>query len=39
MPPGNGKVKVDFKDTNDTRLPFAAYRVSIYLDCEITEQP
>ena len=39
MPPGNGKIKVDFKDTNDDRLPFVAYRVSIYLDCEITEQP
>src|SRR5258705_426910 len=38
MPPGNGKIKVDFKDTNDDRLPFAAYRVSIYLDCEISEQ-
>jgi len=37
MAPGNGKVKVDFKDTNDDRLPFAAYRVSIYLDCEILE--
>jgi len=37
MPPGNGKIKVDFKDTNDDRLPFAAYRVSIYLDCEISE--
>src|SRR5258705_10440274 len=38
MPPGNGKIKVDFKDTNDDRWPFAAYRVSIYLDCEISEQ-
>lgn len=37
MPPGNGKIKVDFKDTNDDRLPFAEYRVSIYLDCEISE--
>jgi hypothetical protein len=36
MPPGNGKVKVEYKDTNDDRLPFAAYRVSIYLDCEIS---
>ena len=39
MAPGNCKVKVDFKDTNDDRLPFAAYRVSLYLDCEISEQP
>ena len=37
MSPGNGNVKVDFKDTNDDRLPFAAYRISIYLDCEISE--
>ncbi|HEV8283823.1 MAG TPA: hypothetical protein VGQ09_05920 [Chitinophagaceae bacterium] len=35
MPPGNGKVKIEYKDSNDDRLPFAAYRVSIYLDCEI----
>ena len=31
---GNGKIKVDFKDNPDNRLAFAAYRVSIYLDCE-----
>ena len=37
MAPGNGKIKVDFKDTNDNRLPFAPYRVSLYLDCEISE--
>ena len=37
MSPGNGKVKVDFKDTNDDRLPFETYRVSLYLDCEISE--
>lgn len=34
---GNGQVKVDYKDRNDTRLAFEAYRVSIYLDCEQTE--
>ena len=33
--PGNFKVKVDYKDTTDTRLPFTAYRVSLYLDLEI----
>ena len=33
--PGNFKVKVDYKDTADARLAFAAYRVSIYLDVEI----
>jgi len=35
VPPGNFKVKVDYKDTADARLAFAAYRVSIYLDVEI----
>jgi len=35
IPPGNFKVKVDYKDTTDNRLPFAAYRFSIYLDLEI----
>ena len=35
IPPGNLKVKVDYKDTADARLAFAAYRVSIYLDVEI----
>lgn len=33
--PGNFKVKVEYKDTPDTRLQFVAYRVSIYLDVEI----
>jgi hypothetical protein len=37
MEPGNGKLKVDYKDTDTTVIPFAAYRVTIYLDCEITE--
>lgn len=32
--PGNFKVKVEYKDTADTRLQFAPYRVSIYLDVE-----
>jgi hypothetical protein len=35
IPPGNFKVKIDYKDTADARLPFAAYRVSLYLDLEI----
>ena len=35
IPPGNFKLKVDYKDTNDARLAFAAYRVSIYMDVEI----
>lgn len=38
LPPGNGKIKVEYKDSNDDRLPFANYRISIYLDCEIPEQ-
>jgi len=35
--PGNGKVKVDYKDTDDGRTPFAAYRVSMYLYYEIED--
>lgn len=37
MEPGNGKLKVDYKDTDTTVIVFAAYRVSIYLDCEIND--
>ena len=33
--PGNFKVKIEYKDTADTRLQFVAYRVTIYLDVEI----
>ena len=35
VPPGNFKVKVEYKDTADSRLAFTPYRVSIYLDVEI----
>lgn len=35
--PGNGKVKVEYKDTNTTVIDFVAYRVTLYLDCEINE--
>lgn len=35
VPPGNFKMKVDYKDTTDARLAFAAYRISVYLDLEI----
>ena len=35
--PGNFKVKVEYKDTPDSRLAFVAYRVSIYLDVEVKE--
>ena len=37
LPVGNGIVKVEYKDRNDTRLAFDPYRISIYLDCEQTE--
>lgn len=33
MSPGNGQVKIDFTDADDGRTVFAAYRVSLYLDC------
>jgi len=35
--PGNRKVKVDYKDTNYSAAAFTNYRISLYLDCEITE--
>jgi hypothetical protein len=35
IPPGNFKIKVEYKDTADARLQFVAYRVSLYLDVEI----
>ena len=38
MDPGNGKIKMDYKDVNNTLAVFAAYRVSIYLDCEIRSE-
>jgi hypothetical protein len=37
LPVGNGIVKVEYKDRNDTRLAFEPYRISIYLDCEQKE--
>lgn len=36
--PGNGSVKVSFTDTDDLRTPFVAYRVSLYLDCEMEDE-
>lgn len=36
--PGNGKLKVEYKDNNEERLGFSLYRVSVYLDCEINEE-
>jgi hypothetical protein len=37
VPPGNFKVKVEYKDIADARLQFVPYRVSIYLDVEIKD--
>ncbi|MEO7982819.1 MAG: hypothetical protein ABI688_01935 [Bacteroidota bacterium] len=34
--PGNGNVKVDYKDSNTSTIDFSLYRISLYLDCEIT---
>lgn len=33
--PGNHNIKVDYKDTPHGLAPFTAYRVSLYVDCEI----
>lgn len=35
--PGNGSVKIVYQDTPDGRTVFAAYRVSLYLDCEMED--
>ena len=32
--PGNGKIKVEFKDNDDGVTEFAPYRVSLYVNCE-----
>ncbi len=37
LPPGNGKLKVEYKDNNEERLGFSNYRITVYLDCEINE--
>jgi hypothetical protein len=36
--PGNGLVKLTFTDADDLRTPFAPYRVSLYLDCEMEDE-
>ena len=36
--PGNGKITLEYKDTNFEGLDFVAYRVSIYLDCETCDE-
>lgn len=35
--PGNGIIKVDYKDSNSLLTGFTPYRVSFYFDCETTE--
>jgi hypothetical protein len=35
--PGNGIVRVEYKDNIDGRIDFDPYRVSLYLDCEMEE--
>jgi len=39
LPIGNAQVKMEYKDTSDGRTQFVAYRVSIYLDCELINHP
>lgn len=34
---GNGQVKMEYKDSQDSRVAFEPYRVSIYLNCELNE--
>ncbi len=36
--PGNGLVKISYKDLDDGRTVFAPYRVSLYLDCEMEDE-
>lgn len=35
--PGNGNIKVEYKDTDTSVIAFAPYRVSLYVDYEINE--
>ena len=37
VPTGNGRVKITFKDVDDSRTEFTPYRVSLYLDCEMED--
>ena len=36
--PGNGKINLEYKDTDHDSIGFTPYRISIYLDCEISDQ-
>jgi hypothetical protein len=38
MSPGNGQIKVEFQDTDDGRTVFAPYRVSLYVDCVMSNE-
>lgn len=33
QPAGNGSIKVEYKDTDDSRAYFTPYRVSLYVEC------
>ena len=35
LPVGNGQIKIDYKDTSDSRAIFEPYTVTINLDCEL----
>ena len=37
LPPGNFKVKVEYRDVENTMVGFEPYRVSLYLDCTIDD--
>lgn len=37
VPVGNGKLKVEYKNTSDSRTGFEPYTISVYVDCEIAE--
>ena len=36
--PGNSKIKMEYRDNPSTLAAFAAYRVTLYVDCEMTEE-
>jgi len=37
LPAGNGLIKIEYKDTSDTRAPFEVYRVTLNVDCELKQ--
>lgn len=36
--PGNGRITLTYKDSDDGRTVFVPYRVSLYLDCEMEDE-